>query len=189
MPLLVSLTSPTRHYILPLIGRKLDGKSGSHRHRNTISSSAHPHHRLGDLLPDKWRLPSDSQPLRKFQPKQRALTYVFVVRKNHDDVNCGPCSKETRLYCLWTRQDSCWPSCAEELGHRAAALPSSESPSPTDASRWSGLSQSVRRGGTFVSTSNSLQITPTFAENQSRNLSNMSAAGFPDLSRSCGIKY
>src|SRR5215469_8183812 len=27
MPLLVSLTSQTRHFILPLIGRKLDGKS------------------------------------------------------------------------------------------------------------------------------------------------------------------
>src|SRR6516162_9592020 len=28
MPLLVSLTSQMRHFILPLIGRKLDGKSG-----------------------------------------------------------------------------------------------------------------------------------------------------------------
>ena len=27
MPLLVSLTSQTRHFILPLVGRKLDGKS------------------------------------------------------------------------------------------------------------------------------------------------------------------
>src|SRR6516165_652663 len=32
MPLLVSLTSQTRHFILPLIGRKLDGKSENLRH-------------------------------------------------------------------------------------------------------------------------------------------------------------
>jgi hypothetical protein len=37
MPLLVSLTSHTRHFILPSIGRKLDGKSGVNPFRGTNS--------------------------------------------------------------------------------------------------------------------------------------------------------
>src|SRR5215469_2047752 len=36
MPLLVSLTSHTGHVILPLIGRRLDGKSASYRRTNLI---------------------------------------------------------------------------------------------------------------------------------------------------------